>query len=251
MRAVDLCRTVSVVLLILSMSAFAALDQSYVQTVSAQGDSVIVKNMDVSLYSEMLPPGTFTRMADICASGFKVPCKVDPINKTIRMEERIGPGAGYYTFSVDYGFPFTRYVLVMDRIPTDRFSSDLDALLVAANGTAAPGEAARPLELDKDNAKSAAAIRGIGADIRYSIRMPGGLEGGAEGVVKDGVVEYDLVSLMERQGPLTVNSSEINIPYIIIVAAAIAVAALAFSFMGSSKEKSKEGAKPAPAKRKR
>lgn len=247
---VGLGQRVSVVLLILSMGVFGALDQSYVQTVTSGGDSVIVKDMDVSLYSDMLPPGTFTRMADICAKGFKVPCSVDSVNKTIMMEERIGSGAGYYTFNVEYGFPFTRYVLVMDRIPTDRFSSDLDALLVAANGTAAPGEAARPLELDKDNSKTAAAIRSMGASIRYSIKMPGGLEASPAGVVKDGVVEYDLVSLMERQGPLTVSSSEINIPYVIIVAAAIVVAALAFSFMGSSREKPKE-AKPAPAKRKR
>lgn len=250
MRAVDPVRTVSVVLLILSMSAFAALDQSYVQTVSFDGDSVIVKNMDVSLYSEMVPPGTFTRMAEICASGFSVPCKVDPVNKTVMMEERIGSGAGYYSFSVDYGFPFTRYVLVMDRIPTDRFSSDLDALLVAGNGTAAPGEVARPLELNKDNSKTASAIRSMGASIKYSIKMPGGLDTAPEGTVKDGMVEYDLVSLLERQGPITVTSSEINVPYVIIFAAAVVVAALAFSFIGSSKERGKE-IRQAPAKKKR
>jgi len=238
-----------VLLLILCGSAFAALDQAYVQTIDQNGNSVISKDMDLSLYADLLPPGSFQRMSDICAAGFRVPCSVDPAKRTVHMEDKFSVKDGYYSFKADYGLPSIRYVVTVNSLPIDRFGYDLDSLLSAANasGGASPGTM-RPLELNADNTKVAAALADIGTNISYTIVMPDYIEQAPEGSVEGKQAVFDVVTLMRREGPVTVSSSELNFPYLLIAIAAIVVAGLALSFMGSNKERKGEE-RPVPRKR--
>jgi len=232
---------VPVLLLILCSSVYAAMEQSYVMTMDQNGNSVITKDMDLSLYADLLPPGSFQRMSDVCAGGFKTPCSVDAVKRTVHMQDTFSEKDGYYSFKADYGFPSIRYVVTVNSLPIDRFGYDLDSLLSAANATkGASAGTIRSLELNADNSKTAAQLAQIGTNISYTIVMPDYIDQAPEGTVNGKRVVFDVVTLMGREGPVTVASSELNFPYLLIAFAAIVVAGLAVSFMGSNKERKGE-----------
>src|SRR4030095_4638639 len=124
--------------LLLIASSFAALDQSYVQNVSSTGSSTIVQGPEITIFSNIVTSECLANMDEVCNSTSKLDCSVDVANKKITITENFNTG-GYYIFANDYGFPFVTHSMTITRIPTDRFSSSLEKLLILANATP-PGQ---------------------------------------------------------------------------------------------------------------
>jgi hypothetical protein len=227
------------VFLLLLAAAHAALDQSYVQTVARNGSSAIEKTMEVTIFANQLTSDGLQRMQQVCASGPRFDCSVDVDAKTVLMREGFAPG-GYYSFSTDYGVPSITYTLTIDRIPTDRFSNDLDRLLAAANVTdSSGGGAARPIDL-KDaatNQENAVLLKQFKANITYTIRMPVAIydarAGGVQGSVSGNEVSFDLVEVLSESRPIVVRSSELNSGYLLAIGGVIVLAALSVTFFTS------------------
>jgi len=227
-------------LMLLSVIAGAALDQSYVQTVSRNGASSIEKVMEVTLFSNQLSLEGLTRMAEVCRTSDTLECSVDVGNKKITMTESFSSG-GYYTFSSEYGIPFITHTLTVSKVPTDKFSTSLEKLLVAANATdyAGGSGSVKPIDLvDREgNVEAVAALKMLKANITYTIIMPTSVSeakaGGISGEVAGASATFDIVSAMDESAPIVVRSQEPNYGYIIAIAGVVVLAALALSFLGT------------------
>ena len=233
-----------IAILMLSIVVNAALDQSYLQTIAGDGSSTIVKTQEMNVFSNQLKSGALERMANVCQQGFAVPCSVDQENKKITLTEKLSSNSGYYTLSSDYGFPYITYTLTITKIPTDRFSADLDKLLVASDAiSSAGGGSAQPINLNEDNNESVYYLRKFKANITYAIKMPAATYEASAGNVsgkRDGSsVTFDLVEVMSTSKPVIVKSSELNWTYLIIIVAAISLGGLAITFFTTKPRKRK------------
>lgn len=228
-------------LLLLVAVANAAIDQSYVQTVSRDGTSAMEKSMDVSMFSVLSAP-VLRQMADYC-SAQKMDCGVDANASKVMITEKLAPGT-YYAYSVDYGLPYITYTLTAGQLPNDLFSSDLDRMMSVINASPS-ASAVKPLDLT-DKAGNAAALpilRRLNANLTYTVNMPAPVveasAGNATGVISGSSATFDLISVMENGKAVTVRSQELNTAYIVPLGAAIVIVALALAFFQT---------KPAPKK---
>ncbi len=236
-------RRVILALLLFSVMVNATLDQTYVHMVSRDGSSIITKTMDLTIFSNVLGEQAFARVDEICRTDVSVNCSVDAESKTITMTESFSEG-NYYTFTTDYGLPFITHKLVVRRIPTDRFSSSLDQLLIAA-GVVDSSErgSARPLDLrDKEATSENAYYLGMfNANLTYTIEMPAPVSeasaGSVNGAITGNTAQFDLVDVFEESEYMTVTSNELNLGYLAAIAMAVVVIALALSFSGVRRSK--------------
>lgn len=233
------------VLLMLSLAAFAALDQSYSQVVSRNGTSTITRTSDITIFAGQLTVQALEKMAAACEESDSLDCSVDIGEKKVTFRESFAPG-GYYSMSSDYGFPFITHTLTIDRIPTDRFSSSLDKLLRASGVAGEQGASIRPIELaDKKTAQENAQIlRSVNANITYTILMPIAVSearaGNVSGSVEGAGVAFDLVEVIGAGEPIVVVGRELNLGYMVAAAGVIVLAALALSFFGTKKPRRKK-----------
>jgi hypothetical protein len=225
--------------LLMAVAAHAAIQQSYIQTVSRNGSSVIGKTMQITIFSDQLTAEALSRMEAFCDGQARIDCSVDPAAKTITMSDAFAPG-GYYEFQSDYGLPFIRHTVTVSKIPTDRFSSLLDQVLLGANVTsAAGGGSASAIDLRdfKANRENADLLRQIGANITYTVVMPIPVSsatcGNLTGTIDGSSATFDLTGAMEQSQPIVVESDELNMGYMVAIAGLIVIIALAVSFMGS------------------
>jgi hypothetical protein len=220
------------------MLSVATLDQTYVHMVDRDGNSVIEKTADLGLLSTELNPGAFERMAEVCSESAEFDCTVDVENKVVVLNDNLQSG-GYYTYEVDYGFPFTTNTLTINSIPTDRFSRLLDRLFANADATNAPGTMASPLYLkDKEeNQEGAALLKNIGITITYTIEMPVGISEASAGEVVATIdgnrASFDFVEVLAVSEPMVVKSSDINYSYLVAVAGIVILVWLGWSFIRS------------------
>jgi len=228
-------------LLLVSTLVSAALDQSYVQTVSWDGSSEITKSTDISVFQAELNENGVEKVRAYCEE--EPACSVE--GNVITITEEFQPG-NYYTFTAESGFPFTTYTFQQNKIPTDVFSESLDNVLKAAGAINKTGKAADVLDLtDREkNVQSAVFFRKFKANITYVINMPGGISeahaGDVNAEVEGSSATFDVVALMEESEPVTVKSGELNLGLLVLVAGVIVVGALAISFVRSkAKSKSK------------
>lgn len=233
-----------VAVLLLTLAAGAALDQSYVQTVSRNGTSVIEKTMQITIFSNQLTADALAKMDAYCGSQKTIRCSVDAANKTVTMSDVFASG-GYYEYSSDYGLPFITHTVTVTRIPTDRFSSILDSILRGSNVTSGSGGSTTALDLrdSKANRENAKVLRQLGVNITYTIIMPAQASSASSGNVSGRIdgqsASFDLVEVLDQSQPMVVKSEEANLGYMTVIAGVIVVAALALSFMGSKTVKRK------------
>lgn len=231
------------ILLLFSVLVNAALDQSYVHTVSRDGSSTITKGMDPAIFSNILSERDFEKVSEVCQTGQGIECSVGAEELTIT--EGFSSGA-YYTLTTDHGIPFITYELVVRKVPTDRFASSLDEILVAAEVAEAAGGSVRPLDLrDREvNEENAYYLEKFNVDMTYTINMPVPVReayaGDVGGVVSGSSVEFDLVEVLKESDYITVTSRELNFGYLTVIAMAIVLAALALSFFRGKKPRKRK-----------
>lgn len=225
--------------LLFSMVANAALEQSYVQTVARDGSSTIQKSMDVSLFSTQLPPDALQRMSDTCQILSSMQCSVE--NTTVTITERFPAQTGYYSFSTEYGIPFITHKLVVRRIPADIFASDLDRLLAASNATAAQSGSTPAIDLTQNNSEIAYYLKLLKMNASYTVNMPAQVDSGGtpRGEISGASVRFDLASVLEQGGTMTVTSRELNLGYLTILAMIVVLGALALSFFKTTRRRNK------------
>ncbi len=224
-------------LLALSLLAGAALDQSYVQSVSRNGASTVEKAMEISVFSNQLAEGGLERMAAFCEETASLDCSVDVAEKRITIREGFTSG-GYYTYSSEYGIPFITHTMTVSKLPTDRFSSALEKLLAQSGAVEYSGAegSGRVIDLTdgEGNAEAVAALRMLKANITYTVVMPSQVSearaGAVEGQVSGNSATFSVLDVMEESEPIVVRSQEFNYGYIIAIAGIVALAALALSF---------------------
>ncbi|HSB47383.1 MAG TPA: hypothetical protein VLD37_05190 [Candidatus Bilamarchaeum sp.] len=241
-------RREALILLALLAVSCAALDQSYIQSVSRDGTSTISKTSELTLFTTVLTNKSFASMKQACESGKNLDCIVDVKAKTVTITESFSPG-GYYTYSSEYGIPEVAYTLTINKIPNDKFASSLSKLLIAANisGAAEGAGSVNPIDFEDEanNREAAGILRQIRANLTYTIVMPFDVDeahaGNITGTVSGKTVTFDLVSLLQESKPIVVRSRELNLGYIVLFIGLIAVAALAFSFFWSKPMKKKKG----------
>lgn len=242
MSVVGLDMRILIALLLFTVAASAALDQSYVQSFEQNGSSNITKTMGVNVLSNLMAPNALQNMQKVCQSDPSMMCSVDTGNKTVTMEESLQPG-GYYTYSVDYGFPFIIYTIEIDKVPTDLFANDFGNLLNAANATSSAGGVSGPIDLTDQaaDAQNAAVLRELNANINYTIIIPLNVDyaaaGNASATVSGSTAQFDLLSVMEASSPMVVRSRELNWTYIVALIGLIALAALALAYFLPKKRK--------------
>jgi len=241
---------IAVLILVMVSTAAAALDQSYIHTVSRDGTSVMEKTMELSVFSNKLTPEMLGKMADLCRTDRDLDCDVDVEGKKITIRENFSSG-GYYTFTTDYGLPDVTYTLAVRSLPSDRFSATLDKLLVGAGVTEAASGSASPLELtDKEaNEQTASYLKFLKVKVTYSVTMPAAISeasaGSVAGEVSGDSATFDLLKVMEESEPITVKSSELNLGYIVGIIGIVVLVAMAAYFLYANKP-----AEKAPKKRK-
>ncbi len=226
-------------LLLLALSASAAFDQTYLQTLSRDGNSTIEKTMQVTIFSNQLDSQAMAKMDEFCKGQTALDCSLDVGNKTITITDSFSSG-GYYEYTTDYGLPYVTHTLTITRIPTDRFSTLLDRILSAANVSGSGGGGSvSPIDL-RDNAtnvQNAAYLRQFGANLTYTIIMPADISSAASGALNASVsgrtASFDLVGVLAESKPIVVRSQELNLGYITAIVGVLIIAALAVSFMGS------------------
>jgi hypothetical protein len=235
-------------ILLLSLVASAAIDQSYIQTVSRNGASSMAKTMEIAVFSNQLATEGLAKMADYCEKSSGINCSVDVEAKKIVITESFASG-GYYAFSNEYGIPSITYTVAISRVPTDRFSNSLSRLLVAANATeySGTGGSAKSIDLSdtEGNAEAAAILKSLKANITYTVIMPSGVSeakaGSVIGKISGQTASFDLLEVMsESGGPIVVKSQELNYGYLIAIAGIVVLGALALSFAGTRPSRRKK-----------
>ncbi|MFH0738209.1 MAG: hypothetical protein V1827_06210 [Candidatus Micrarchaeota archaeon] len=231
-------------LVLCTLLSAAAFEQTYVQTVSPDGSSDIIKSAELTVVAIPLAPGSFERMAEICqGSGGR--CSVDPETRMIVLSESFEPGT-YYTYSTEYGILMTTHTLTVNSIPTDRFGKALDDLFLEAEAITEVGGPVRPIVLSEKarNKEGSDAIRSFGANLTYVVNMPGGVieahAGDMEAAIDGRSATFDLLEVMGDSEPLIIKSSEINLTYIVLFCGILVIGYLAYTFL-----------KPQPAKKKK
>ncbi len=215
------------------MLAGATIEQTYVQTLSRSGSSTIEKTMDLGVFGKVID---IQKIADYCKQGNS--CTVDQASKKITLIEKFSQGSEY-TFSSDYGLPFITYRMTLSRVSTDKFNAAFEKVLVATNATDGKGfDAGNPIELTdaKGNQELVGMLKGVKADIKYTITMPATIEG-----TNSELQTFDVVAAMESATPITVVSKELNTGYMAAIAGVVVLIGLMASFIVSKPKK--KGAK--------
>lgn len=231
---------VAVLFLLVIQLAAAGLDQSYTQAVARDGTSTVEKTMELAVFANQLTPEALGRMDTICRTDPRFDCDVDVAGKKITIRETLPPG-GYYSFSSDYGLPDVTYTLVVNSVPSDRFSSTLDRLLVEADVTEESGSAGNPINLrDKDdNNETVFYSRFFDINITYIVTMPVDITeahaGAIEGEISGKSVRFNLVDVLAEAQPITVKGTELNMGYIVGIVGIILIVGLALLFLAGRK----------------
>jgi len=235
-------------ILVLCAISSASLEQTYIHSISRDGSSTMTKDTDLTIFADVLDPGAFQAVEDLCREDSRYRCSVDAPNKTIILTESFRSGT-YYTFEAEYGLPFITYTLIVKKVPTDRFSSSLDDLLLEAGAIDESGDGSvSPMDLsdEETNTENAYYFRRFNADLDYIIDMPApvyeAVAGNATAEITGNRASFDLVSVLEESEYMRVRSRELNLSYLFIVALAMVLIGLAYSFVKANKP-SKRGKK--------
>jgi hypothetical protein len=234
--------------LLLVVAAFASFDQTYVHQISRSGASTIERTADVSAFSSGLSEDAFDKMEDYCKNTIEIECSVDSDNRIVTIEDSFEVGS-YYSFSADYGFPYTTYVLEISRVPTDRYSKLMESILVAIGEANESGALVSGMDLTnkEHNQAAAEAMKKLGVNLVYVVEMPTDVESAAAGTVQGTIsgktVTFDLVEVLAESEPMVIVSKEFDYGYLLAALGVIILILLAFMFVRTSKRVAKKTTK--------
>ncbi len=237
-------RKIFVILLFSVIMLNATIDQTYVQHITRDGSSTITKTDDISLFSSMLGGSeALINIDNACKTDEDLACKFDIQEKIIELTSDFEPGS-QYKFEVNYGIPFIEYKLTIKKIPTERFSSQLDNILMKANVIESPGKSVKDIELEAGDAEIIDYMRLLGMTMSYQITMPGEIYSTSSGVVVSDTdknsATFDILDRIERAEYVTIKSRELNLGYLTIIAMAIVLFGLAWSFINAKNKGNKK-----------
>jgi len=228
-------------LLLLSMLMSGAIEQTFVHTMSSDGNSTMAKTMDISLFATQLPGSAMQKVESYCRSGGGIVCTMNAGTKVLGITETLRPG-GYYTYTADYGLPFVTYTLTVSSLPNDVFAADIDNILRDANVTTRGSAAVKALDLtDKTgNAESLPVLKRLKANLTYTVTMPAAIAEAKAGKVKGSVsgptASFDLLDVMGEGAPIVVVSRELNSFTLVAILAVLTVGAMSYSFFFPKKK---------------
>ncbi|MFN7991933.1 MAG: hypothetical protein U0R44_07310 [Candidatus Micrarchaeia archaeon] len=234
-------------ILLLCLASSAALDQSYYQVVAKNGSSQIEKTMGVAIFANQLNPDALGRMEAVCKNQTHFRCSVDVAGKKVTIREGFESG-GYYSYETEYGLPYTTHTLTVTKIPTDKFTNDLERILVEAGAldqSSGGGGSVQPIDLkdEQENRQNAELLKQFKANITYTIEMPQAISesqcGNITGSVDGAVVRFDLIDVLRQSRPITVRGRELNLGYITAIVGLIVIIGLAVSFFTSKPVKTR------------
>jgi len=231
-----------IALLLLSVLANAAIVQSYVHTVSADGSSTMAKTVDVTLFSQQISSPVLQKLDAYCKGSPAVPCRINATTKSVTIIEKLTPG-GYYTNSVEYGIPLITYRVNVTSLPNDMFSTDLDRILKDSGAIPVSGSGVGPLVLtDKEtNGESIPTLRRLRANLTYSVTMPAGIAeahaGKVKGKINGSTATFDLIDVMEEGAPIVVVTTELNSFLLVALIGVAVVLWMTYSFFFKQKRR--------------
>jgi hypothetical protein len=201
--------------------AFSAGSQTYTHKIDTLGDSIIEEKRDMSLFLNLLPQTAATDIEIICQIYSELDCLIE--NNSLIMRVNVPENNQYYSLETDYGFPFTKASLKINRIPTNLFDSRINSILQKANLTEGAGNS-RPIDLrDKENNLALSnALLDAEIESNYIIIMPNNERS-----------EMNLVTLLSDSKPIEVESYSLNLWLIFLILGIGAVVGLSYSFFGN------------------
>ncbi len=223
--------TAGMLLLILFMGSVI---QTYEQTFDKEGDSVIKKEFDANLFLSFLGDDAAQKIEETCASVSSLKCSYS--DGTMVTTETFGENDGYYSFESGYGLFYIEYKLIINRIPSERFSALQDDLLIRAGLANETGQSGLSIDFsDKENnALGAKAMRDTGTEIKYIVIVPGDIlsatAGEVSGTVSDSTAEFSLSEVLAESEPIVIYSREINWGALLLILTVIVLIAFAGSF---------------------
>ncbi|MGV8084792.1 MAG: hypothetical protein ACP5N9_00895 [Candidatus Bilamarchaeum sp.] len=243
-------------LVIFSISVFAANEQLFIHEIYQNASSKIARSADLSIFADRLGSDGLLKMSTTCNSGFRPHCLVDLEKKSVYIEEYVSSDNPHYTFVSDGGFPYVTYTLTISSIPTDKFVSDTDRLMVQSGAINGTGPSA-PLSLDltRDNSNFLSVVRMLNTNLSYFVIMPGSITSATAGNYSASIypstlgpdqagASFDLAHVMQNRSPMIIKSKELNTSMLVVVFAVIVFAIIAYMFFGSSRKVVKAAPKP-------
>jgi hypothetical protein len=161
-------------------------------------------------------------------------------NLSLSMTRNLTNKDGYYNFEVTGEFPYRTYKLTVNRIPMDKFGRSLQLGFNPSNRSL-PFSDASAIDLRKDNSATAKGYEVIGFGIQYVVNMPGEITSATAGnytaMVAGSTASYDLVGVMNDSAPLKVESRELNLLLISLLAGVLLLIFLVMAFFAGKKKK--------------
>ncbi len=218
--------------------------------IAKDGKSEFQVTYDVSqilaLTMQNQPPGTSidtittnmsTSLNQLCdeikKNDLNIECTVDALKITIK--RAFSPGDGFYTFSIESGFPTTIYKVVVNKIPLSKMIA-----LQPDQQTATGVEMASVHDIDfSDKETNKFWSQGLDPDnelikITYIVEMPGEVTKAEAGTYKADITSskatFDLVQVSNDSAPLIIESKETNMVMILLIAFVVIIIIIAIVF---------------------
>ncbi len=192
----------------------------------------------------MFPEGVnYTLIEKICKEGIISSCSINESSQITRINIAMKENEGYYKVETDYGFPFISHKITIKKIPTDRIGAE-SAKILSASGFTRTIQRTNNIDLGADNKESAMALKSFGSQINYSIQVPGlinEVKFAQEKIPAQGnSITIEFTKLLEKEGELEINSSEINWAYVSGAIAVLVLIAFGATFIFDKKVQSKK-----------
>jgi hypothetical protein len=197
--------------LMLSLLFAGCVKIEYEQILDRDGSSVITERLDLSALVALSEQyGEKSDLASICVNITKgqsdIDCKYDEGIVTVKKSFKAGDG---YSFTRTSELPYTVYTLELRKLP-DLFDSE-----------SLEGGADTSSDFKGPKAKTAATtLKTAGAEVTYSVSMPGEIFLAKNGEIKSGKAEFDVLGMMSDGEYIIVKSRE---PDIVLIGGAAAV----------------------------
>ncbi|MFH1199961.1 MAG: hypothetical protein V1708_02750 [Candidatus Micrarchaeota archaeon] len=169
--------------------------------------------------------------ANITAKNPGVGCSRD--GSKIVVTKQLANNEGY-SFKADSGFPNIKYSVEVESLPSF-YSSDAGSSALGGSDPTSGLLSQKELKFgDAAISASAPMLSVYGVKITYAVKMPGKIKKAAGGEIADNVAEFDVLALLGDQAKPSVESEELNTPYVAgagVAGLAILVAAVYFVFL--------------------
>jgi|GEM_PF-790730 len=226
-----------ILLLLISLAFTGSVTQTYYQTVSESGSSVISQELDATVIMQFMPDGTINSMQSACLLDEELSCSINVNDNIIRTSREFEADGYYYSFEAEYEIPYVDYTLTVNKVPKDVFSKAIEKIIVEAGIPVEGGSNLVPIDLtDKESGRTLSSqMDNFNLDILYIMEMPGGITsaqaGELNGEIAGEAATFNLREVLADSAPIVVKSRQINWLYLIAIAGIVIVIVMAASFM--------------------